>query len=480
MLLLAVLLIQIGVKGQYLMVSPCNYGLEEAQTDVERYYVLYTTHVAALEQGAYVDYDGMESPLNIEIPPDARPIPLTDYNLFHGLVINVRNNSKNLYLFEMVQSADSLYVPKESIDSGDFCDVNGLDMGKHLLIIKDNCLWVDKRQGYEYGHTRKDILVLEEGKALNQVVMPYNTSESNPSVSVCAMDEDPKVISDITINRTDDSQYKTYCFDVRNQYNVEICDVNITTPESNLTADQAIRVYDCAKVLLDHINIDGTYSRTDNYGYGVLMNNVWDSQILYMNGRANWGIFGTNNINVALLDECVINRYDVHCYGRDLTLRNCKFDNLYNQFSSVYGTVTFDHCVFNKHVPVLLESSYNAYTPFDLVFNQCIFNVTSKKNYLVDGRYLTDIVNSRPETAPKNLPNITMSRCTINLLEDMSRFYIFRFGSVSYSGTVGHVKSIDITDLKVNGGEVTLKVCNKDFKHDGSINFPLYNKKVGS
>ncbi len=467
------------VRGQEFLVSPCMFGLDSAQTDVDRYNVLYETHLKAIEMGVDVDYDGVPSPLNLEIPAEAKPIPLTSYNQFHGLVVNVRNNSKNAYLFRLTRPVDTIVVAKESIDSGDFSNVENLREGNYLLVLKDDSAWVDKRQGYKYGHFRKDIIVVKEGKALNRPVMPYNTSETKPTVMFCPFDEDMKVISGITINRTEDSKFKTYCFDVQNQYNVELCDINITTPESNLTADQAIRIYDCAKVQLDYVNINGTYSRTDYYGYGILMNNVFDSHILNMISKSNWGIFGTNNINTALIESSSINRYDVHCYGRDITLRNCKFDNLYNQFSSIYGTVTFEKCVFNKHTPVLLESSYNAYTPFELVFNSCVFNISSKNNFLVDARYLTDNVNSRSETAIKHLPNITMNKCTINLLEDMNRYYVFRFGNVTYNGSVGYLKNIIFNDLKVMGGEVTLKVANKDFKHDHKINFPMYNKKVG-
>ena len=46
-------------------VSPCWYGLDEAKTDVERFYALYNTHVAALELGVDVNYDGVDK-LDIE------------------------------------------------------------------------------------------------------------------------------------------------------------------------------------------------------------------------------------------------------------------------------------------------------------------------------------------------------------------------------------------------------------------------------
>jgi hypothetical protein len=40
----------------------------------------------------------------------------------------------------------------------------------------------------------------------------------------------------------------------------------------------------------------------------------------------------------------------------------------------VFGTVLFDGCRFTDFVPVLLEPTYNAYTPFTLVFKDCTFD----------------------------------------------------------------------------------------------------------
>ena len=464
-------------QEQKFPLSPCSFGLYEAQTDIERFYALYNTHVAALEQGVDVDYDGVDK-LDIEIPADAKPIPLTSYNIFQNLVLNVRNTSKTFYLFRMTQPTDSAFVSKENIDKGEFGSVKALRTGKHLVILRDDSLWVDRRQGYKYGHTRKDIVLVENGIGLNKTIMPYNTPETKPVVRHCPVDDYVKVISGITINRTQDSKYKTYCFDIQNQYNVELCDVVINTPESELTADNAIRITDCANVLLDHIKINGTYSRTDYYGYGILMDNVWDSKIEYLKSRSNWGIFGTNNINKATLDNCEINRYDIHCYGRDVTIRNCIFNNLYNQFSSLYGLLSFERCIFNNHVPVLIESTYNAYTPFDLEFKNCIFNINNRCNYLVDARTLSDTRNSRPEVAQKNLPNITLSKCTVNMIEQPNRLYMFHLTNVTYKETVGYLKKIQIDELKVNGGKLTVKVGNKDFKHN-KIDFPLYNQVLG-
>lgn len=459
-------------------ISPYLFGLTEAVTDTDRFYVLYNTHKTALDLGAEVSYDSI-SELSIEIPQDAKPIPLGDSTDFGHLVLKVKNNVKNFNLFRLTQLVDTLVVDKAIIDSGDFSGVAEVSEGAFLLLLQDDSLWVDKRQGYSYGHTRKDVIYVENGAAQNKPIMPYNTPETKLVARYCQATPQQKIITGISIQRQKECTYKTYCFDISNQYNVVLRDIEITTPNNDLYGDAAIRINDCGRVLLDSVRISGTYSQSNHYGYGVSMNNVWKSEIRNMTAKAKWGIFGNNNINEVLLDSCNINRYDVHCYGRTVVMRNCKFSNMYNQFSSVYDTIIYENCVFDKHVPVLLESSYNAYTPFELVFRNCIFNITASRNYIVDARDLSDIRNSRPEVMKKNLPNITIEQSTFKLLEPVQKVYMFHFSAVSYTDYVEYVDKIDIQNLKVRGGAVMLKISNKDFPHEKKFDFPLYNHIIG-
>ena len=57
------------------VVNPIDYGVNTAVNGVERYNALYKAHCAALKKGATVSYKGIDS-LEIEIPADAKPIPL--------------------------------------------------------------------------------------------------------------------------------------------------------------------------------------------------------------------------------------------------------------------------------------------------------------------------------------------------------------------------------------------------------------------
>ena len=128
--------------------SPYNFGLAEAKTDVERYYVLLKTHQAALAAGKDVDYSGIES-IDIEIPDNFKTIPLTRVNDFKGCVINVKNTSKKVCLFTAKQDGRPIAISKTMIDGGKFRSLPELRKGRFLLLIEDENPWVQNRRGHD-------------------------------------------------------------------------------------------------------------------------------------------------------------------------------------------------------------------------------------------------------------------------------------------------------------------------------------------
>ncbi|MCQ2284782.1 MAG: hypothetical protein MJZ57_07770 [Bacteroidales bacterium] len=459
------------------LLSPFDFGLNEAQTDSARYDVLFRPHTAAVESGAYVDYSGMTE-LSIEVTADAQPIPLTPKSDFGGLVLNVKNKAKNCFIFRMVMPADSIPMDKKMLDGKDFSAIQMLDSGMHLLVIEDQNLWVEKRSGYNYGATRRDLLLIDKGKAQNTTTASYQTDASNPKCTVINASKDEKLIANLTIKRSEESTYKAKCFQIVGLNNLRISKVSISTPKNNLQADEAISIANSANVLLEDVTIEGTYSQPDKYGYGILLNNVWNIQFVRLVGHANWGIFGTNNVNKATLTDCDINRFDVHCYGRDVKMVNCHFSKLYNQFSSVFGEVCFEGCRFTNFTPVLIETSYNAYTGFDLVFRNCVFDVTESKNFMVSMGYLTETRNSRPELYEKCWPNVTIKNLTVNVPDAVNSVVLFKpKGTISKKMLVGYINKVKIDGLKFNysgsGHAASFYVCSEEVlvKNNLTCNF---------
>ena len=435
--------------GQQKVLSPNDFGLAKAKTDTECYEVLLRTHQAAVAAGINVDYSGIDT-IRLEIPANPTRIPLTRFNDFKECVFVVKNTSKDCYLFERRDEGTTITIEKRLIDNGDFRSVDALKRGRYLLMVEDKNLWVLQRKGHSYGHPRKDILLVENGVAKNSVVMPYDNAFSKPKCTFVKLGTEPLVIKNISIIRDAGCTFLTHVTNIAGVDDVRFENVSIKTPESPLTDDRGISIYNCTNVTMDNVQIEGTYSHTDHSGYGVFLNNVWNYKSINMYGKANWGIFGNNNVNVARIEDSQINRFDIHCYGRDISFKNVSFFDLYNQYSSVYGTIQYDKCTFTDFVPVLNGGSYNAYVEHEVVMNDCVFNVTPEKNYLIKMGNMKEAINPRQELADKYLPNVKIKNLVVNMEEGAEDLFVFYGKKVGEGVTNVGLSSVIIDGLTIN------------------------------
>lgn len=428
-------------------ISPIEYVLLKAKTGEDRYNVLLKTHKQAIEKGLRVDYSGLRS-IDITIPENATSIPLGQVNDFSDVVFNVTNNAKDVYLFSYVNRAIAISVSGMAIDNGYFVAFSQLRSGRKLLSIEDKNPWVENRKTYSYGHQRKDILLVENGKAKNHPVMPYNNNQSAPTCKFYEVVYPFIQLSGITLNRSSGSTSKTFLCKIVGADDVRVRNVVINTPASDLVSDSAIRIQDCTNVLFENVSIDGTYSRRDYSGYGISMNNVWNYYATKLIAKGNWGVFGNNNINTAHIENSEINRFDIHCYGRDVTFKNVVFVDRYNQFSSTFGTIRFDNCIFKHFVPVLYEASYNAYTPHSVSFNSCVFHLDTQHNYLIAAGRLSPEENSRVELNDKCWPNVTINKMKVIVEGDAASFNVFNVAvDPKFEGCVHAIENITINGL---------------------------------
>lgn len=404
--------------------SPNDFGLTRARSGEERFRILYKTHTAAVAAGVNVSYAGIKR-IDLEIPQDAVSIPLTEKNDFAGVEFRVHNTKKNFCLFIYSPKSTAVTVSKRDIDRGDFRSYSQLARGRVLLAVSDEKPWVENREGYKYGHVRKDILLLKNGLAQNKTVMPYNNSNSSHSCAFYPMRINGMTVSNVSLQRSENSTFKTYLMNVSGVDGLKLENVSIHTPENQGESDVAITIKDCTNVTFEKVRIDGTYSRSDHSGYGVSMNNIWNFKVRKMYGHGNWGVFGTNNVNVASFEDSDINRFDIHCYGRDVSFKNVTFRDKYNQFASVFGTISFEGCTFIDFRPIVNGPSYNAYVEYDVVMKDCVIRQSQGKVVLIDEGYIDNRVNSRLELSHRCLPNIDISNLTIQVGEEVQKAYLF-------------------------------------------------------
>lgn len=436
--------------------SPLDYGLEKAESGEERYKVLLKTHKAAVAAGVNVDYSGINE-IELEIPKGSPRIPLTKTNDFKGCIFRIRNNTQKSWLFSAYANRIPINIDKSLIDKGDFRSVPELESASYLLLIEDKSPWVQNRRGRDYGHQRKDVLLLRNGMAQNSVIMPYNNDMSVPVCSYIKVEEVPLVIRNITVYRDSLCKQVTNIFYISGYDNVQLSDIEIFTPKNALSGDNAIRIYDSTNVTMRNILINGTYSQENQSGYGISLLNVWNYKAYNISGKGNWGIFGTNNMNTVSIYDSDINRFDIHCYGKDCYFENVNFSDVNNQFGSVFGSIIFNNCSFTNFTPLVNRASYYSYVPYDIYLNHCVFNVTKSKRYLFHMGEVSDDVNVRRELSRKCWPNIYIKELTVNIPGEVDEFGIITSKVIGKPKTqFDYISKIQIKGLTINVSPETI------------------------
>ena len=447
-------------------INPIDYGFLNAKTGVERYQVLLKCHKAALPHGRRVCYKGLKR-IEIEIPENAQSIPLTSYTDFSGVTIVVKNTKKSLPLFTLsdrLVPLDTIYG--EDIDRGEYTGYDNLRKGLYLLVVTDQNPWISNRKGYDYGTIRRDAFVVSNGRTCMRPISSYKTQATKPKAYYCPVDKKKKIIKNLTFIRAAGSTEITKLFVIQNQYNLVVSNVTIKTPDDGkLYGDAAIQLGNCVKVELNDITVNGTYSQRDKFGYGLSLGNVSNLTIKRMYAKSKWGVFGNNNIKDVVLKDCDINRFDIHCYGRDVKAIRCEFSEQYNQFSSFFGTLEYDKCSFTNFVPVLMESSFNAYTPFDIIWKNCTFCVGKRNNYLITLFGVPEAKNERLELRRKCLPNVYIKKCSVYLSEDVEQWYLIETGGLYCQDSFDYVSNIILKNIKVyNSANKSFGLFSEDVK----------------
>lgn len=442
-------------------VSPYDYGLKEATTGVQRYWALYNAHVEALKRNDFVDYSGIKE-IKLEIPKDAMSIPLGRGVNFKGLVLNVKNTAKDLYLFSLTNTDIDIDLPQNKIDVHDFSDIKELATGTKLLIIEDRTPWVNERKGFNHAVFRKDILLLKNGVSQNNTVMPYDENTvSKPTCSYVNADNKQKKIQNLVFIRSVDCTYKTCLAQIEGQNNVLLKNLKTYTPaDEMLYGDHIINIVNCTNVTFRDINIEGVYCPKDTWGYGIGMDNVYNVKFYNVTGSGT--VFGCNSINTSYLRKCNLFRYDIHCYGRDVRMDKCFFWGSGFRTSSFYGDLIYNKCTLKYYLPVSIRNEYNCNVPYNLVIKDCTYYMSNKYNYVIyTGN--TDYQNvRRPELEEKCLPNILIDGLKIIPDDDVRETFLFFVG---HQGDVrfGHLREINVRNIDLQGN-IDFKICTSSFE----------------
>lgn len=441
--------------------------------------------------------------IEIEVPQNASSLPLPYDTDFNGCRLVVHNKVKHdFYLFKLTERkpAQPLTIDCRMINSGDFRNVESVESGLKLLIVKDENPWT-KRAEEEGGYDiyRRDVILVSNGVALNKPVLAYDGETSQPKGALYDTDEVEKSVRHVTFMRSEDSTCRTFLLFVRGQHNVLIKDIEVSTPyvpgnseDSLYEKDNCFRVMDSAVIRFENVKVQGTYSRTKAWGYAVALDNVYDVSFLRFYAEGNWGVMGNDNANTLTFTDCRVNRIDLHCYGRDFCCDGCVFtcnalsesgkskygDRVsFSPLGSMYGVMRFHNCHFLNAGFISLRANYRAYTAFDVEFSKCTFDIPSIfPGFIIVNKPL-EFTGVRREIAERCWPNISLENCEVNVPENIQKMDLFR---VSTSGTqqpisVGYMSKVNLSRVSVHCPHpVQLMLSNGIVKPSKKIHFKTH------
>ena len=428
-------------------ISPLDYGLVEATTGEARYEALYNAHCAAVALGLPLEYSGVGT-VELTVSSASKAIPLPPQTDFKGTVFKVRNNAKKCFLFSLEKVFSRVAVSGAQIDAADYSSVPALASGLHLLRIQDDVHWVDDREGFDHPADRADVVLVRDGVGSNGPVASYDTPATRINAEYCAADEVQKSVCNVTLIRDAASTQNVNLLSVRGINNLYLSNIRVETPSgTGIFGDTAVDIRHCTNILCEDMTFDGLYCDDHESGYGLSLNNTWNAMFRRIHSHNRWAAFGCNNMQDSYLEDSDVERFDIHCYGRNITIRNSTLTGKGLPCSSIFGTILCENVTFNDCFTYSMRTEYNAFTPFDIVLKNCELYAGSQ-HALVNIGKVDAKINPRPELAKKNWPNLEVDGMTVHLIVGASSFSLFHLSDMQkYPDPLGHVSSIKVKDL---------------------------------
>lgn len=116
---------------------------------------------------------------------------------------------------------------------------------------------------------------------------------------------------------------------------------------------------------------------------------------------------------------------------------------------------------------------FNAYTPFDILFDGCTFVFDNKHYALVNLSNIDDIINARHELSEKFVPNVSMQNCSFNIGDDAQYIYVYYVGGCKYPYPIKGLSYITIKHIEVTGAEIPLAIANTYLRTEKEVEVVL-------
>lgn len=478
-------------------------------TASKRYKALRTKFVDFINAGvSYVKFSAPpsgNSMLELEVPANLKhSIRLVPHVDFNDWTIKIKNNCGDVSLFDYeIKDIDNngnlhhgsthLHVTKEQVDSGDFSEEPVLSTGKKLLIVKDLKEWAYRTDSNDTkSYYRSDTILIKNGRAVNKPIAPYNTPSTVLDYEYYDLDlESPGLFENLTILRDASSLYRTLAFSTKGHDDITFNNITVaftgSISSSDIINDMVFHILDCSNVKFNQVRVYETYSKYNKAGYAFFMSNVFNSYFKDVTAYGNWGVFGTHYLNRVHLENCDLNRFDIHGYGKDVICIKCKFHNdltytingvtrdnpnRNNQLGAFYGTISFFNCEFSNFFPLLIDPSYHAYTGFDFAMYNCILKPNPENAIIKIGKIESE-EGKRTELKKICWPNIHIINLTLEDFNSGTNLLIFKTTSTESeisTRSVAYISEVSVS-LASSSGVNILFANSPNIRVENEINF---------
>lgn len=418
----------------------------------------------AIEGSGCVEYEIPAGGAFLKLPPQV------DFNGWTIVAKNLHNYKWPLFSFEKYshERKTDFHLTKADVDAGNYSRCAELCSGRKMLVLKDQKEWTYRTDRNDMGpFFRHDVIALNDGVPDNRPIAPWNTPSTALSYYYYEANTVPAIFENLTLKRYRDTEGHGIAKLIRvdGKYDVTLRNINVQFVEDagNIakTEDACFEVYNSAHVRFENIQINGTYSSEIAYGYAFYLDNVFDVSFRNVHATGLWGVIGTRNLNRTFLKDCQMNRFDIHCYGRDVRCVDCVFDNVHFNwriscdYSSFFGTLHYERCTFRRIIPVFLASDYHAYSGFDLVMDSCTLdypNHTSAASsgcdaIIVKAGCVETPENKRPEFQKTEWPNVHIVNLTLTHFSEgagICIFYLLAPPENPLANTIGHITQVSV------------------------------------
>ena len=396
--------------------------------------------------------------------------PQVNFNEWTIVGINQKGQKWPLFSLEKFSTdrRTDFHLTKTDVDEGNFMKCPELCTGRKMLVLKDEKEWTYRTDGNDTGpFYRNDVIALNNGVPENSPIAPWDTPSTALSYYYYEANDVPVIIENLTFKRhRDPGSYgimKLIRADGKNDVTFRNIKVGFIESSGNITKteDACFEVYNSAHVKFININVNGTYSSATAYGYAFYLDNDYDISFHDVTATGLWGVIGTRNLNRTYLKNCVMNRFDIHCYGRDVRCVDCTFVNeesnvrISNDYSSFFGTLHYENCTFRKSLPVFLASNYHAYSGFDLIMDSCTLdgsNIPYDPDFIVDGiiikaGFVETPDKKRPEFQKINWPNVHIINLTLSNFPSVPKLSLFKLLAAPANPSVNTIEYIQTVSV---------------------------------